>query len=152
MLDQIKSLFGLNPKDDNSAPIVIDKNLAAAALMVHIIVADGKITADEDQRLRSVLRDHYAMSDEDAQLLETTARSAQSQSIDLYSFTSVLKSEMADEDRLGLIEDLWEMVYADGELHEFEDNLVWRIAELIGIQSRERMVLKQRVLSRLNAK
>ena len=47
-----------------------------------------------------------------------------------------------------MVEDLWEMVFADGKLHEFEDNVVWRVAELLGVQSRSRMELKQRVLAR----
>ena len=83
-----------------------------------------------------------------ARVLANAAKLAQSDAVDMYRFTSILKTEMEENERLALIEDLWEMVYADGEIHEFEDNVVWRVAELIGIQSRERMVLKQRVLNR----
>ena len=85
---------------------------------------------------------------QEALALANAAKLAQSDAVDMYRFTSILKTEMEENERLALIEDLWEMVYADGEIHEFEDNVVWRVAELIGIQSRERMVLKQRVLSR----
>ena len=148
MLDQIKTLFGLSPEEDNASKLVLDKNLAAAALMVHVIAADGKITSEEETKLRTVLREHYAMSEEDALALEEAARAAQSEAVDMYRFTSILKSDMDDTQRLALIEDLWEMVFADGKIHEFEDNVVWRVAELIGIQARERMVLKQRVLAR----
>ena len=84
-------------------------------------------------------------------LLANAAKLAQSDAVDMYRFTSILKTEMQEDERRALIEDLWEMVYADGEVHEFEDNVVWRVAELIGIQSRERMVLKQRVLNRRNS-
>ena len=55
---------------------------------------------------------------------------------------------MDEGDRIGLVEDLWEMVYADGLVHEFEDNVVWRIAELIGVGTRERTLARQRVLAR----
>jgi uncharacterized tellurite resistance protein B-like protein len=40
---------------------------------------------------------------------------------------------------------MWQIVYADGELHELEDNIVWRVAELIGIEQRERILLRQQV-------
>ncbi len=43
---------------------------------------------------------------------------------------------------------LWEMVYADGNVTEFEDNLIWRAADLLGISSRERIELRQRVAAR----
>ncbi len=147
MLDQIKSLFGLTTEENSEKP-VLDKRLAAAALLVQVMAADGKIRPEEEQKLHAVLNEHYAVSKEEAKALEKAARQAQGEAIDLYQFTSVLKREMEMSERLGVVEDLWEMVYADGELHEFEDNIVWRVAELIGIQSRERMDLKQRVLAR----
>ncbi len=146
MLDKIKSLFSADDKSE--APLAIDKNLAAAVLMVHVIAADGKITDEEEAKLNQVLRDHYAVSEEEARALAENAKQAQSESIDLYSFTTILKSEMEESERLALVEDLWEMVYADGEVHEFEDNIVWRVAELIGILRHERLALKQRVLAR----
>ena len=147
MLDQIKSLFGL-ATDDNFRKPPLDKRLAAAALMVQVMAADGEIRPEEEEKLHTVLSDNYAVSKEDAKVLEKAAREAQGEAIDLYGFTSILKREMDMAERLALVEDLWEMVYADGELHEFEDNVVWRTAELIGIQSRDRMELKQRVLAR----
>ena len=148
MLDQLKSLLGLEDDNQKQQPVALDKNLAAGALMVQVIVADGKITPEEEAKLLAVLEEHYAVSKDEAKELARAAQTAQSESIDLYSFTSVLKREMEESERLALVEDLWEMVYADGQIHEFEDNIVWRVAELIGIQSRDRMVLKQRVLAR----
>ena len=147
-LDQLKSVFGLGDEPAPQKDAALDKNLAAAALMVHVIAADGEITADEERRLNEILREHYSVTDAEAETLANAAKLAQSDSVDMYRFTSILKSEMEESERLALVEDLWEMVYADGEIHEFEDNVVWRVAELIGIQTRERMVLKQRVLAR----
>ena len=149
LLDQLKSMFGLVDEPSAAPPSAIDKNLAAAALMVHVIAADGEITDDEEARLMQILREHYSVTDGEATTLANAAKLAQNDAIDMYRFTSILKQEMDDSERRALVEDLWEMVYADGEVHEFEDNVVWRVAELIGIQSRERMLLKQRVLDRL---
>jgi uncharacterized tellurite resistance protein B-like protein len=152
LFDQIKSLLGLQEDQNLSDRVTLDKNLAAAALMVHVIAADGKIAPEEEHRLDNILREHYSVSDAEAKTLAKAAKLAQNDAVDMYRFTSILKTEMEENERLALIEDLWEMVYADGEIHEFEDNFVWRVAELIGIRSRERMVLKQRVLARRNQK
>ena len=46
---------------------------------------------------------------------------------------------------------MWELVYADGEVSEFEDNVVWRAADLLGVSSRDRIELKHRVASALPA-
>ena len=43
---------------------------------------------------------------------------------------------------------MWEIIYADGRANEFESNLMWRAADLLGISSRERIELGQRVASR----
>ena len=43
---------------------------------------------------------------------------------------------------------MWEIVYADGRVTEFEDNLIWRVADLLGVSSRERIALRQRVAGR----
>jgi len=40
---------------------------------------------------------------------------------------------------------MWEVVFSDGELHELEDNLVWRVAELIGVDTRTRVSMRQSV-------
>ena len=149
MFDTIKSMLGIKSGGgEASAPRAIDRNLAAAALMVHVIAADGNIDPQEEERLRLILNTHYGLNSEEANTLANEARNAHDDAIDLYAFTSVLKREMNDGDRLLLVEDLWEMVYADGELHEFEDNVVWRVAELLNVQTQQRILLKQRVKER----
>ena len=49
-----------------------------------------------------------------------------------------------EEGRLRIIEMMWELVYADGQVSEFEDNVVWRAADLLGISSRDRIDLKHK--------
>ncbi len=68
--------------------------------------------------------------------------------VDLYAFTSVLKRELDEEQRKAVVELMWEMVFADGEVSEFEDNVVWRVAELIGVSTRDRMVIRQQIEGR----
>ena len=154
MLDTLKSMLGLSA--DGPADIVaaraVDKNLAAAALMVQVISADGVVTPEEEERMHKLLHDHYGLERDDAEQLARDARAAQNEAVDLYTFTSVLKRDLNEDERMLLVEDLWEMVFADGELHEMEDNVVWRVAELLGVHARHRMVLKQRVKTRLDAK
>ena len=58
---------------------------------------------------------------------------------------SVLKRQLSEAERISVIENLWEIVYADGESHEFEENLVWRVAELLGVNPRDRIAKKRAV-------
>ena len=67
------------------------------------------------------------------------------EAVDLYGFTSVLKRTTDEEERLAIVEMMWEIVYADGHVHEFEDNTIWRVAELLGVSTRDRMTLRHKV-------
>ena len=73
------------------------------------------------------------------------AEAADREAVDLYGFTSVLKRQLDEKDRERIVEMMWELVFADGKVHEFEDNLVWRAAELLGVSSQARIRLKQAV-------
>jgi uncharacterized tellurite resistance protein B-like protein len=50
-----------------------------------------------------------------------------------------------EEGRAKVVEMMWEIVYADGRRDELEDNLLWRAADLMGVSSRERIELRQRI-------
>ncbi len=91
-----------------------------------------------------MLKLKYKLGDEETQELIEEAGAADKQAVDLYSFTSVPKRSLDEEERLDILAMIWDLVYADGVVHEFEDNLVWRIAELLGISTRDRMTMKRR--------
>lgn len=122
-----------------------DHRLAAAALLVHVISVDGSIDDSEKDKMRSVLQRNFDLNDEQTNALLQEARKRDLEAVDLYGFTSVLKRKLDQDGRMNIVEMMWEMVYADGIVHEFEDNTVWRTAELLGISSRDRIKLKQKV-------
>lgn len=119
-----------------------DQRLAVAALLCHLVMIDGVATDAEKTTLRSVLAERYGLSDEDTDALVEEAKQRDDEAVDLYGFTSVLKRALDEEGRRKVIAMMWETVYADGAVSEFEDNTVWRVAELLGVSSRERIDLK----------
>ncbi len=125
-----------------------DKRVAAAALMFHVIAADGVVQPEESARLHAVLSENYDVSNDEIDQLIEQAHQADQEAVDLYAFTSILKEQLDHGERIALVEHLWEMVFADGELHEFEDNIVWRVAELLAVDRRDRIAMKQRVQAR----
>ncbi len=125
-----------------------DPKVAAAALMFHVMDADGERLDAEKERLRQLLAEAYGLSGRELDRLIKAGEEADQEAIDLYGFTSVLKRHLSREGCAEFIKIMWEIVYADGELHELEDNIVWRVAELIGIDSRERIALRHLVQER----
>jgi uncharacterized tellurite resistance protein B-like protein len=146
MLDLLKSFLadfdgGKEPRQFDES----DYRLAAAALLVHITSIDGEATVAERDRLRSVLQKHFSLDDAATAELIAAATEADRNAIDLYRFTSRLNRSLDEEGRKRMVEMMWEIAYADGERSEFEDNVVWRAADLLGISGRERIELRQRV-------
>jgi uncharacterized tellurite resistance protein B-like protein len=102
--------------------------------------------------MRDLVSEAYSVQGSELDELIATAEEAEREAVDLYAFTSVLMRDLGPEARLQFIRILWEMVYADGEIHELEDNVVWRIAELIGVDSRDRVAMRQKVQSNLRSR
>lgn len=118
--------------------------LAAAALLIHVISIDGEPSQVEHRKLRLLLEDRFNLDPEAADKLIALAKRAESDAVDLYQFTSVLMRTVNDEGRLRIIEMMWELVYADGRVTEFEENVVWRAADLLAVSARDRIDLKRR--------
>lgn len=119
-----------------------DSRLAVAALLVHSMTVDGATGEAEHAKLADLLTRKFGVSGADLDLLVKDAVEAENEAVDLYRFTSVLKRQLSEQERIRVIEDLWEIAYADGASHEFEENLVWRVAELLGVSARDRISRK----------
>jgi uncharacterized tellurite resistance protein B-like protein len=122
--------------------------LAATALLVHVISLDGQPSAVEKRKLHSLLESHFGLDPGTADQLIASATLVEGEAVDLYHFTSVIMRSVDDQGRLRIVEMMWELVYADGEVSEFEDNVVWRAADLLAVSSRDRIELKHRVAAR----
>jgi uncharacterized tellurite resistance protein B-like protein len=119
--------------------------LAAAALLFHVVAVDGVVSAEEREMLSSLLGRRFELDPVTTQSLVKAAENADAEAVDLYGFTSVLKRKLEQADRERIIEMMWKLVYADGSVHEFEDNAVWRVAELLAVPSQTRIRLKKSV-------
>lgn len=143
MFEKFMSFLG-GLGDTAKAASANPEQLAAAALMFAVMDADGVRHEAERETLRDLLEETYHLGDSSLDKLVIEAEAAEAESVDLYQFTSSIV-KLSEEQRLHFIELLWEVVFADGELHEMEDNVVWRIAELIGVSPRERIEARRRV-------
>src|SRR4051812_9710960 len=119
--------------------------LAATALLVHVISLDGAPSDVEKQKLHALLESRFGLDPGTADKLIAAAMLVEGEAVDLYHFTSVIMRSVNDEGRLRIIEMMWELVYADGKVSEFEENVVWRAADLLGVSARDRVELKRRV-------
>jgi uncharacterized tellurite resistance protein B-like protein len=122
-----------------------DYRVASAALLIHAATVDGNFGAAERENLRTLVKTRFDLDDGTAEQLIAQAAEAEHDAVDLYRFTSVLMRKLDEDGRLRVVEMMWQMTYADGHVGEFEENLIWRVADLLGISSRQRIALRERV-------
>ena len=122
-----------------------DYRLAAAALLVHAAAIDGEMSQSERDKLHAVIKQRFALDDATTDELITKATAAEHEAVDLYHFTHQLNRALDDDGRAKIVEMMWEIVYADGQRDELEDNLIWRAADLLGVSQNERIALRRRV-------
>ena len=125
-----------------------DYRLAAAALWIHVTAVDGDMSAVERDKLHAVLKLRFALDDTATTELIDAAIAADRDAVDLYHFTSLINRALDEDGRLRMVEMMWEMIYADGRVTEFEENVVWRASDLLGISSRSRIEIRHRVAAR----
>ena len=126
-----------------------DYRLAAAALLVHAAAIDGDVSDVERHKLHTIIKRQFGLDEATTDELVTEATEAENEAIDLYHFTRAINRSLDEDGRRRVVEMMWEIAYADGRVDDFESNLIWRVADLLGISSRERIELGQRVASRL---
>ena len=121
-----------------------DYRLATAALLIHVANVDGKIDPAERQRLRAIIEQRFGLDEAATTRLIERAEQSDKEAVDFFHFTNVLKRSLDDDGRHKIIEMMWDVVFADGEVTEFEENVVWRVAELLGVSTRDRVMLRQK--------
>jgi len=126
-----------------------DYRLAASALLVHAAAIDGEVSEVGREKLHAVIKRRFELDEATTDELVAEATAAEHEAVDLYHFTSLINRSLDEAGRRRVVEMMWEIVFADGRISEFEDNLLWRAADLLGISSRERIELRQQVAARL---
>ncbi|QCI64501.1 TerB family tellurite resistance protein [Phreatobacter stygius] len=110
-----------------------DYRVAAAALLVHVMTVDGDVAPVELAKLKIILSRGFTLGAHDTELLIEAATNAENEAVDLTTFTAVLVRKLDETERRRIVEMMWSLVLADGEAHEFEEAVVARAADLLGV-------------------
>src|ERR1700688_3858275 len=102
--------------------------LAATALLIHVISLDGEPSDIEKRKLHSLLESSFGLDPGTADQLIASATLAEGDAVDLYHFTSVIMRSVNEEGRRRIVEMMWELAFADRQVSEFDDHVVWRDA------------------------
>ena len=149
MINRIRKLFTGMDAGDPETHRADGRALAAAVLMVEAARLDGDFDESERRSIRSLVTDRFGLDDAEADDLIAEAETVHDDSNHLVRFTRAIKETCPSEERVAIVEMLWEVVYADGVLHDYEANLLRRVGGLIYVSDRDRGAARKRVMERL---
>ncbi len=114
--------------------------------MVEMLHADEQVTAEEEAKLQRLLKQRFELSDTEIEALVDLAHNEKHQATDYYAFTSLLNEHYSQPQKIKLVEDLWQLAYADEQLDKYEEHLLRRLAELLHVPHQDFIRTKHKVL------
>lgn len=149
MIDFFKRFFstaaengGTPAERDNDQDVIV----AIAALFLEMGRIDETFTQQEMARVLSILTDRYGLSGEDADALLEEADRELKESVDLWQFAKVINTRYSIADKEKLLERLWQIVYVDGKMDQYEHYLMNKVSKLLGLSHKQLIDAKLKVL------
>ncbi len=149
MIDIVKKFFGKTKQNDPKAktgPPRRDIRIATCALLLEMSNIDGEFSESEKEKILFIIKEHYALSEDHATELLKASNLELEQSIDLWRFARLINQNYTTEEKTRIIEMVWHIAYADGDLNKHEDYLMHKMAKLL------RLSHKQLIDAKLKAK
>ena len=135
MLQSLKNIFVnnqlLNTETENTEIDIL------SGLMIEAANSDGEVTQDELNKISHSLINIFKEDPKAVEVSLTKAFENKDNSKSLFYYTSKLNKSYSNENKIKLIEVLWEIILADNEIHDFEANLIRRLAGLLYISDVE---------------
>lgn len=149
MLDRLKAFLAGQSGGADGAEARFDKvQMATVALLVEAAQMDAEFGAEERAKIAQLVERRFGLSAAESRPLLRAADERVEQSVEVFGFTREIKNAFSPEERIEVMEMLWEVAYADGVLHDLEASLMRRLAGLLHVSDRDSGLARKRVLAR----
>ena len=119
--------------------------LATATLLVEVVRADHEEDFVEGEAVSSLLKEFFALTEEETSLLVREAEQEADHAVSLQTFTRALHEQLSLDEKHSVVEMLWRVALADSKLDKHEDHLVRKVAGLLYVQHRDLIRIRNRV-------
>ena len=116
--------------------------IATAVLFLELAYADFNFTVEEEKQLTNSLQNFFNLDKSEIEELISVAKEKRQQRTDIWLFTNKVKEQYSRSDKIKILEMLWQLVYADGHMDKYEDALIRKINNLLGLTHGEMIQAK----------
>lgn len=124
--------------DDRDAAV----RLATAVLMVDVALIDSHFDENEFDLMLNLIRTHFGLGPQEAADLINAANSKADELVSVHEFTTLLHEHLSHDEKARVVQLLWTIAYADGQLDKYEDSLVLKVSDLLYVSRGRVMRLK----------
>ena len=151
MIKRFRALFGdkTPAKRAGRRSSLEQYHVAAAAVLVEAAQLDGSFDAEERAKILDLVTRRFGLDGAAGAALIEAAEQAVAHAKPLHGFTRTLKDAFDHDERIELLEMLWEVAYTDGRLHDYEASLIRRVTGLLHVSDRDSGAARKRALARL---
>jgi uncharacterized tellurite resistance protein B-like protein len=150
MFSKLQNFFNtyLNPDQGGGASDIIQRTrLAVAALLYEIALSDFDSSHQERQMMLQIVTKAFNLNSQEAGTLMSLAEAEHQASTDYFQFTRLINNHYSSEQKVDLVESLWRVAFADGELHRYEEHVIRRLADLLYVSHTDFIAAKHRALA-----
>ena len=146
MMDIVKTFFQKAPVEEEREEDKDQKiQVATCALLLEVANSDDEFSEIERENIVRILKEDFRLSDEYAQELIALAEKERKERIDLWGFTRLINENYPLEEKIRVIELVWKVIYADGKLDKYEDNLAHTLSKLLKLEHKQLIDAKLKI-------
>ena len=152
MVTAIKKFFDkhIKPSPDHSEEVSEHSlQLATTALLVEMMKADTEVSDEERRAVVKTIQSQFHLNDDETKELLQVAEEKIRKATGYFEFTSLINKGLSYEQKVKVIEHLWEIAFADSRLDKYEEHMVRKIAGLIYVEHKDFIDAKLRVKKKL---
>ena len=133
MLKKISKIFKKKVTETPDEESLSSISKACSSLLIEVALSDKDFDEEEITSMKEILKTTHGISDETINELVSNAKQTVDESTSLYNYTREVNDNFSYDDKLLLLQSLWDIAYADGNVDKYEEHLIRKISDLIYI-------------------
>ena len=149
MFDRLKDILTGTPQDSQRADDADNEHriqVATAVILLEVAHADEEYSQTEQDHILNILKSQFSLDEESVQELIQVSEEQLRRSIDMWHFTEIINKNYDIEEKYRIIENVWQVIYADGKLDKYEDYIVHKLARILHLSHAQMIEAKMKYL------
>jgi uncharacterized tellurite resistance protein B-like protein len=148
MLSKISAFFQSLGETGEQQVNELSLEIACSVLLCEVMLADGHLNNAEQQKLNDIISGQFQLSNDEVTEIIKHSLELCENATDFYQFTSKINKNYSLEQRIKMLDLLWQVAYADGELASIEEHIIRKIADLLHLRHSEYIQTKLTIQSK----